>query len=79
MYQNFERQTVEESTEIITEMKAIEEVEIGSGLYKDYFLETLVMIETIGVQAIVGPDQDQGLAKTKTESDVTSVGNMIIS
>ena len=36
------------------------EVEIGTGLEKDYFLETLVGIETIGVQTIVGPDQDQG-------------------
>ena len=46
--------TVEESTEIIMEMK----VETGTGLVKDNFLETLVMIETIRVQAIVGPDQD---------------------
>ena len=65
--------TVEESTEIITEMKVRAEVEQGTGLEKDHFLETLVMIETIGVQAIVGPDQD-----TKTGSDVTSVRNMII-
>ena len=36
------------------------------------------MIETIGVQAIVGPDQDEGQAQIETESDVTSVGNMII-
>ena len=47
---------VEESTEIIIEMKVTEEVEIGTGLEKDHFLETLVMIETIGVQAIVGPE-----------------------
>ena len=37
------------------------------------------MVETRGVQAIIVPDQDQGLAQTKTESDVTSIGNMIIS
>ena len=37
------------------------------------------MIETIGVQAIVGPEQDQGQVKIKTESDVTSVGNITIS
>ena len=37
------------------------------------------MIETIGAQAIVGPDQDQGQAQIETESDVTSVGNVIIS
>ena len=36
------------------------------------------MIETIGVQAIIGPDQDQGQVQIETESDVTSVGNMII-
>ena len=40
-------------------MNVTAEVEIGTGLEKDHFLETLVMIETIGVQAIVGPDQDQ--------------------
>ena len=37
------------------------------------------MTETIGVQAIVGPDQDQGLAQIETDSNVISVGNMIIS
>ena len=51
---------VEESTNIIIEVKVIAEVEIGTCLGKDHFLETLVMIETIGVQAIVGPGQDQG-------------------
>ena len=49
---------VEESTEIIIEMKVIAKVEIGTGQEKDHFLETLVMIETIGVQEIIGPDQD---------------------
>ena len=73
-----EDRAVEESTEIIIEMKVIAEVEIGTGLEKDHFLETLVMVETIGVQAKVDPDWDQGLAQTETESDVTSVGNMII-
>ena len=71
--------TVEESAEIIIEMKVIAGVEIGVGLEKYHFLETLVMIETIGVQAIVDPDHDQGQAQIETESDVTSVGNMIIS
>ena len=71
--------TVEESTEIFKEIKVIAEVEIGAGLEKDCFLETLVMIETKGVQGIVGPDQDQGQVQIGTESDVTSVGNMIIS
>ena len=69
---------IEESTEIITEMKVIAEVGMGMSLEKDHFLETLVMIETIGAQAIVGPDQYQGLAQIETESDVTSLGNIII-
>ena len=64
---------VEESTEIILEMKVIAEVEIGKALEKNHFLETLAMIETIGIQAIVGPDQDQGPAQIETQSDVTSV------
>ena len=42
--------TVEESTEIIIEMKVTAEVEIGTGLEKDHFLETSVMIKTIGVK-----------------------------
>ena len=32
----------------------------------------------IGVQVIVGPDQDQGPVQIETESGVTNVGNMII-
>ena len=59
-------------------MKVIAEVEIGTGLEKDHFLETLVTEEMIGVQVIVGPDQDQGQVQIETESGVTSVGNMII-
>ena len=51
--------TVEESIEINTEMKVIAEEEIGTGLGKGHFPETLVAIETIGVQATVGPGQDQ--------------------
>ena len=47
---------VEESTEMIIKMIMVE-VEIGIGLEKDNFLETLVKEE---VQVIVGPDQDQG-------------------
>ena len=50
--------TVEENTEVTTEMKVTAEVEIGTGLERGHFLETLVMIEIIGVRAIVGPDQD---------------------
>ena len=52
--------TVEESIKIIIEVKVIAEVEIGTGLGKDHFLETSVMIETIWVHAVVGPGQDQG-------------------
>ena len=51
---------VEESTEVIIEMKVMAEVELGTDLEKDHFLETLVTDEMIGVQVIVGPDQDQG-------------------
>ena len=58
--------TVQESTEITTEMKVIAEVEIGTGLEKGHFLETLVVIETMGVQAIVGPGQDQGQVQIET-------------
>ena len=49
MHQNLERKTVEEGIEIITEMIVMAEVEIGSGLEKGNFLETLVTIETIGI------------------------------
>ena len=47
----------EESIKIITEMKVMIEAEMGTGLEKGHFPETLVVIE-IGVQAIVGPGQD---------------------
>ena len=80
MYQNFERQISKgEYRNNYGEMKVTAEVEIGTGLEKDHFLETSVTIETIGVQVIVGPDQDQGQVQIETELDVTSVGNMIIS
>ena len=49
--------TAEESIEIITEMKVMTGAEMGPGLEKGHFPETLVAIE-IEVQAIVGPDQD---------------------
>ena len=52
-------------------MKFIAEIEIRTGLEKGYFLETSVTIETIGIQAIVGPVQDQGQVQIGTESDVT--------
>ena len=46
----------EESTEIITEMKVM--IEAGTGLEKGPFPEAITTIE-IGLQAIVGPGQDQ--------------------
>ena len=54
------------------------EVEIKTDLEKDHFLETLVTEETIRVQVIVGPYQDQGQEQIETESDVTNIVNMII-
>ena len=51
---------VEESEEITIEMKVMVEVKIGTGLEKDHFLETLVTEKMIGIQVIVGTDQDQG-------------------
>ena len=68
---------VENSTEIIMEMKIMAEVEIGTGLEKDHFLETLVTEETIGVH-IEGPDQNQGQVQMETEAGVMNVGNTII-
>ena len=47
-------------------MKVMAEVEIGTGLEKGHFLETLIAIDKIGVQATVGPDQDQGQVQTET-------------
>ena len=46
----------EESIEIITGMRVM--TEAGTDLEKGLFLEAITTIE-IGVQAIVGPDQDQ--------------------
>ena len=73
-----EDKIVEESTEVIVEMKVMAEIGIGTGLEKDHFLETSEMEETIGVHVIAGPDQDQGQVQTKTELGATNVGNMII-
>ena len=55
------------STEIIAEMKVMAEVEIGTGPEKGNFLETLVTIETIGMQATVCPVQDQEQVQIETE------------
>ena len=65
-YKMLKDKTVEESTEIIIEMKVIAEVEMGTGLEKDHFLEALVMIGTIGVQTTVSPGQGQGQAQIWT-------------
>ena len=46
----------EESIEIITGMKVM--TEAGTGLEKGCFLEAVVVIE-IGMQAIIGPSQNQ--------------------
>ena len=54
----------EEIIEIITEMTVL--TEAGTGLGKGHFPETLVAIE-IGVQATVGPGQDQEQAQIETE------------
>ena len=58
--------TVKESIEIITEMKVMVEVVIGTGIEEGHLLETLVTIETIGVQTTVGPGQDQELVQIET-------------
>ena len=52
-------------------------MEAGTGLEKGCFPETIAKILDIGVQAIVGPDQDQEQIQIETEFDVISVGNMI--
>ena len=48
-------------------MKVEEEVEIGTGLEKSHFPETLVAIETIGVQGTVGLGQDHEQVQIETE------------
>ena len=54
----------EGSIEIITEMKGM--TEAGTGLEKGHFPVTLLAIE-IGVQATVGPGQDQEQVQIETE------------
>ena len=54
----------EESIDIITEIKVM--TEAGAGLDIGYFPETIAAIE-IGVQAIVGPGQDQEPVHIETE------------
>ena len=52
-----EERIVEESTEMILEMKIIAEIEAGNRSGEESFLETLIAGEMIGVQVIVGLDQ----------------------
>ena len=73
---HYHRQIVEESIETIIEMTVM--IEAGSGLEKSCFPEIIATIE-IGVQAIVGPGQDQEQVQIETEFDVISVGNIITS
>ena len=54
--------TVEESIE----MKVMAEVEIGTGLEKGPFPEILGVMETKGVQATLGPGQDQEQVQMET-------------
>ena len=51
---------VEEYIEAITEVKVL--IETGTGLEKGHFPEVITTIE-IGVQAIIGPGQDQVLCR----------------
>ena len=66
----------EYSIETIIEMTVITEGE--TGLERGHFLEIMATIE-IGVQAIVGPGQDQEQVQIETEFDVISVGDTITS
>ena len=66
---------IEESTETAIEMTVM--TETGSGLEKGLFPEIMATIE-LRVQATVGPDHDPDQVQIGIESDVISVGNMII-
>ena len=61
---------VEESIETIIEMTVM--IEVGTGLEKGHFPEAIITKE-IGVQAIVGPGQDQEQVLIETEYDVMRV------
>ena len=63
MHQNFERQKSREEYRNNYRGESYSKSRDRNRSRKDNFLETLVMAETIGVQAIVGLDQDQGQAK----------------
>ena len=55
---------VEENIETVTEMTVM--IEAGTGLEKHHFPEAITTIE-IGVQAIVGLDQDQEQVQIEVE------------
>ena len=63
-WQTLTDKIAEENMEVITGMKVM--TEVGTGLKKGHLPETIVAIE-IGVQAIVGPGQDQEPVLIETE------------
>ena len=67
--------TVEESTEIATEMTVM--TEARTGVEKDHFPEIMAIIE-LEAQATVDPGQDPELAQIGIEFIVISLGTMII-
>ena len=67
---------IEENIETIIEMTVM--IEAGTGLKKGHFPEIMATIE-VGVQAIVGPGQDQEQVQIETEFNVISVENTITS
>ena len=67
--------TVQESTEIATEMTVM--TEAGTALQKGHFPEIMAIIKLEG-QATVDPGQDPELAPIGIEFVVISVGNMVI-
>ena len=68
--------TVEESTDVATEMTVM--TEAATGLEKGCFPEIMAIIE-LETRATVDPGQDPELAKIGIEFIVIIVGNMIIS
>ena len=74
--ENMEDKAVEERIEvIIIEVKAM--IEVGIGLEKGHFPETMTIIE-IEVQAIVDQGWDLEVVQKGIEKGVISVGNLII-
>ena len=69
--------------EILEEMQAhiriLEDRIVEESTGKDHFSETLITGEMIGVQVIVGLDQDWEQVPIETELGVINVGNMITS